>query len=236
MRTNRAQKGPMIYVLKTKNSTPSFVKVGYTKRDIEKRIRAIQTGCPIELELLLLTQGDFRHERGILNSLKEYRTIGEWFQDRPEVHEIIKQRFSSYKAKPLNIEKIMLGKMTDTQKRVNRAFREEHSFAYLLKNYCEQRKYKEEDIIKLAPDKRTYVLEKLVWQDVSEKYDFLGPEFDGLQTIIVGRLNRGEDAKRMLLWFKENSLDSVKDIEWYENSLKIFKNWQRRNRDFTTVV
>lgn len=67
------------------------VKFGHTLGDVDKRIRALQTGCPVDLELLGHTLCDSITEGAIHSYLKPHCHLrGEWFRfDHPEVQEVI---------------------------------------------------------------------------------------------------------------------------------------------------
>jgi hypothetical protein len=71
----------MIYVLRTDGLSEVFFKIGYTKRDVKKRITALQTGCPMKIELVKIMQGSQQKERELHATLKRSRTIGEWYKD-----------------------------------------------------------------------------------------------------------------------------------------------------------
>lgn len=86
--------GFSLYVLRA----GEFYKVGLSK-NIERRIKDLQTGCPLPIELVELYQvrlrGDeraYRLESLVHKSLKEYQTIGEWFVDvsLPQINHAIR--------------------------------------------------------------------------------------------------------------------------------------------------
>ncbi len=60
------------------------IKIGYTN-DIEKRLRALQTGYPDILKLLLAFPGNPQYEKLVHKQLDKYRLQGEWFKPSPEV-------------------------------------------------------------------------------------------------------------------------------------------------------
>jgi hypothetical protein len=71
----------MIYILRTDSGSETFYKIGYTKKEISKRIKSLQTGCPYKLELVRIFQGTQEKEKEIHSILKSSRFHGEWFRD-----------------------------------------------------------------------------------------------------------------------------------------------------------
>lgn len=56
------------------------VKVGWTGgRDVDDRVRAFQTGNPVELRVLAKREGSQNRERDLHRSLCSHRIRGEWF-------------------------------------------------------------------------------------------------------------------------------------------------------------
>lgn len=80
----------MIYVLKTVNAGPAYYKIGYTKKEIKNRIRALQTGCPYDLELVKTMRGSPDAEKILHAQLSKSRVNREWFYDNFEVRERLK--------------------------------------------------------------------------------------------------------------------------------------------------
>lgn len=66
----------MVYVLKTKGA--NFRKIG-SSRSPEKRLKELQTGCPLELEIEMLGKGSGREERLVHAAFFDCRSIFEWF-------------------------------------------------------------------------------------------------------------------------------------------------------------
>lgn len=85
----------MIYFIKG----GKFTKIGYTGSDVEGRIASLQTGCPYNIELLGVIDGDVELERSLHKQLEKYRVRGEWF-DLPDSVEVSLQ----YKRKPSIIQ------------------------------------------------------------------------------------------------------------------------------------
>jgi len=59
----------MIYVLEILNQ--KYIKIGYTKDDIEKRISSLQTGNPFEIKLLFTVDGSILQEKTIHKALDD---------------------------------------------------------------------------------------------------------------------------------------------------------------------
>ena len=78
----------MIYIIKTE-STPSFIKVGYTKEDIQDRLSKIQVGCPHQITLLATSDGEMDYEKSIHKELDDHRVRGEWFKWNNEVEKVL---------------------------------------------------------------------------------------------------------------------------------------------------
>lgn len=55
-------------------------KVGFTKSDPQKRLKALQTGCPSELALMAYIEAGIDKELLIHNLFESERIRGEWFE------------------------------------------------------------------------------------------------------------------------------------------------------------
>jgi hypothetical protein len=65
------------------------IKIGYA-RNVGKRIATMQTGCPDELNLLAVMDGDEDVERSLHGLMGHLRVRGEWFRPAPELLDQIK--------------------------------------------------------------------------------------------------------------------------------------------------
>lgn len=67
----------MIYFITNGN----FIKIGYTKNDVKKRLKQLQTSSPDTLYLLGYEEGDINKEKSLhaLFSSDRIRSNGEWF-------------------------------------------------------------------------------------------------------------------------------------------------------------
>lgn len=73
------------YVYVIKNPLNETVKIGVAQ-DVDKRMKQLQTGAGIELELVyksLICSNAFSIEKDVHNEFDEYRTFGEWFKINP---------------------------------------------------------------------------------------------------------------------------------------------------------
>ena len=74
-----------VYILRSGN-TNNF-KIGVSK-NIENRIKQLQTGAGIELELIyksMICSNAFSIEKDVHKHFEEYRTFGEWFKINPTI-------------------------------------------------------------------------------------------------------------------------------------------------------
>ena len=75
------------YIYVIKNPLNETVKIGVAQ-DVDKRIKQLQTGAGIELELIyksMICSNAFAIEKDVHKYFEEYRTFGEWFKINPEV-------------------------------------------------------------------------------------------------------------------------------------------------------
>lgn len=66
-----------------------YVKIGFTRGSIYKRLGGIQACCPLELRIVGLFQGDRRDERRYHEQFSEYHLRGEWHLFSPEIEEFL---------------------------------------------------------------------------------------------------------------------------------------------------
>jgi hypothetical protein len=72
-------RAPQTYLVGIEGSP--LVKIGYTSTDPKQRLKALQTGQPMELSLLWSRPGDY--EGSLHIRFAEYRVRGEWFDLTP---------------------------------------------------------------------------------------------------------------------------------------------------------
>jgi hypothetical protein len=68
-----------------------YIKFGYVRGSVERRLGHLQTGCPLSLEVVATCQGDRQTETWIhwrLFKAKAHHR-GEWFKDCDEVKKIL---------------------------------------------------------------------------------------------------------------------------------------------------
>ena len=73
----------MIYFIQ--DTETLFIKIGFTDSAPEKRLAQLQTGCPGELVLLLVVEGDQHFEDVLHQRFDRFRERGEWFRPAPTV-------------------------------------------------------------------------------------------------------------------------------------------------------
>jgi len=76
----------MIYFIKANEK----VKIGYAV-DPSKRIPAIQTSSPFDLEVLLIIDGNYDKEYELHKRFQDMRTSGEWFEFGEPIKSFIKE-------------------------------------------------------------------------------------------------------------------------------------------------
>ena len=84
----------MIYAIRAVGT--DYIKFGYAKGSVERRLRTLQTGCPLPLEVVAVAKGDHCTETWIhwrLFKAKAHHR-GEWFKDCDEVKKIIFEMMS----------------------------------------------------------------------------------------------------------------------------------------------
>lgn len=82
----------MIYFLLAPKA--KAVKIGYSK-DVDSRIRTLQTGNHETLQLLGTIEGTMQLERLIHDELKRYRVIGEWFDFKRPIRAFVETCIST---------------------------------------------------------------------------------------------------------------------------------------------
>lgn len=78
----------MIYAIRAVGT--DYIKFG-TALDVQERLRGLQTGCPLPLELIAACEGDQKTEAWIHWRLVQAKAhhMGEWFKDCAEAKKII---------------------------------------------------------------------------------------------------------------------------------------------------
>lgn len=91
----------MIYAIRAAGT--DFIKFG-SAADVQQRLSTLQTGCPLELEIVAICHGSTPEEayiHHVLMTKAKAHQRGEWFKDCPEVQAIIKDMQNSrLKAEP----------------------------------------------------------------------------------------------------------------------------------------
>lgn len=79
----------------------NFIKIGVTQLDIQERIKAVQTGCPLPITgvhywIVSNRKQSFSIEREIHEKISRYSTFGEWFIRNDNAIRDIKQVLASH--------------------------------------------------------------------------------------------------------------------------------------------
>lgn len=79
----------------------NFIKIGVTQLDIQERMKAVQTGCPLPITgvhywIVSNRKQSFLIEREIHEKISRYSTFGEWFIRDSNAIKEIKQVLSSH--------------------------------------------------------------------------------------------------------------------------------------------
>lgn len=68
----------MIYFIEAVGA--GLVKIGFTERDVQSRVRELQTGCPHHLRVMATVAGDLPDEGEMHRQFAHLRAGGEWFR------------------------------------------------------------------------------------------------------------------------------------------------------------
>jgi hypothetical protein len=93
----------MVYIFKT-DSTPSYIKIGYSKHSPLNRLKSLQTGCPFVISLLCLKNGTEVVERLLHGHLKEFKIRSEWFIYSDDSMERINSVFKTFNISDAKID------------------------------------------------------------------------------------------------------------------------------------
>lgn len=158
----------MIYVLRTKNNDPAYIKVGYAKKDIAQRIATLQTGCPLELELIFAKNGAIKDEKALHRKLKAHHVTGEWFRWNEETSKILKVPLD---ATPIN--PTQPGFLTPRQKQINNLFRmtkRKWVSPMPLEDFMHWHPYSFIELTDVPPEKAAFVIVESSHDEVFKAY------------------------------------------------------------------
>lgn len=147
----------MIYVVRTKNSSPTFIKVGYAKKSLANRIKALQTSCPYNLELVFAKNGEKEEERRMHKALESFRVSREWFQWNEAVAKILKLPLNGT---PLNPENPGMF-LTPRQKQINHLFRRGSGYSIHISTmelFLARHQYTLKELLQFPEKKRRFVI------------------------------------------------------------------------------
>ena len=73
---------PKVYLLKIVNDDKTLYKIGFTRGNVNKRIKELQTGCPYEIQVVdsYCSEYGMIIERSLHNKYSHNKTYGEWFE------------------------------------------------------------------------------------------------------------------------------------------------------------
>lgn len=81
-----------VYFAAVGDPQPIWVKIGWSKSDPAKRIKSLQTGCPMPIRLLGFVISAPGLEADLHNVLADYRAEGEWFEYTDRVEQIVRSQ------------------------------------------------------------------------------------------------------------------------------------------------
>ena len=76
------------YIYVIGNKEYKLCKIGFSK-NVFKRIKSIQTGCPFELEIFCVVYGDYVMEKKLHRKYQNLKMNGEWFKYEGELEKSI---------------------------------------------------------------------------------------------------------------------------------------------------
>lgn len=82
--------GSYVYFFMTTDGR--YVKIGHSSNPF-KRIRTVQTGCPLEIKIIGYFEADRKYEEILHKKFKRCRTHGEWFKLKCELLDYVVIRF-----------------------------------------------------------------------------------------------------------------------------------------------
>jgi len=94
--TNKGYK-KMIYFIENKDD--NVVKIGYTQKAPDKRLRQLQTSNHKKLEITYTINGDISKEKGLHRKFNKYRLSGEWFSLSEEIKIFMRTNCNKYESK-----------------------------------------------------------------------------------------------------------------------------------------
>jgi hypothetical protein len=93
------QENDMVYFIEAEGV--NLVKIGCTDRDVESRLRELQTASPHPLVLAGSTEGSHELEKHFHDAFAHLRTVGEWFRIDDELRFVM--RSAKWMFRPIDI-------------------------------------------------------------------------------------------------------------------------------------
>ncbi len=81
--------GRLVYFIAASEISDGPIKIGSSRKP-DARLAALQSGCPVRLEILALCQGGFERERGYHLRFAADRLHGEWFARNDKLERLIR--------------------------------------------------------------------------------------------------------------------------------------------------
>ena len=88
-KTYRKGTGYVYFLLAKENLVQPMMKIGYSMRGRETRLRACQTGSPVKLELAATIYGTRFDEQALHRRFEYLRAHGEWFAFSGELQDYV---------------------------------------------------------------------------------------------------------------------------------------------------
>lgn len=73
------------------NKLYNYVKIGHTVNNVKGRLVSLQVGCPFDLEILGIVDGNKNTEKQLHKKFDEYWIRGEWFKLCWPIYKYIKE-------------------------------------------------------------------------------------------------------------------------------------------------
>jgi hypothetical protein len=162
----------MIYVVKTKDLDPAFIKIGTARKSMSNRIKSLQTGSPHVLELIFAKNGGLKEERILHEKLKAHRVNGEWFRWNAETMRLLGLKENPKTLNPDSPKSFL----TPRQKQLNHLFRKGHCYSnyihtieVFLSNHC----YTAKDLRDFPKGKERFAIFEMTYAEASETFGSL---------------------------------------------------------------
>jgi hypothetical protein len=189
----------MIYVVKTVNSEKPFIKIGFAKKSLKKRIDGLKTSCPFDLELIMAKNGELEDERRLHDLLSQHRVNREWFNWNEEVRALLKIPKNHKPINPMSPGSFL----TPRQKQINALFRAGHTYqrhVHTMELFLVRHEYTLKELHEFPVNKRRFVIFESTQNEVFKKVGSLATITDS-----------EEDKDKLELFISAETI-----INWHE--------------------